>query len=58
MSIGGSVLVSVKAEKILQTLQDENATKKRIETALDLEKKHHTIDAMGEISSGFTCFTR
>ena len=30
----------------------------RLAKLLDLEKKHHTIDAMGEISSGFTCFTR
>jgi len=35
------------AEKILQTLQDNDATKKRIQTALDFVKKHHTIDALG-----------
>jgi len=35
------------ADKILQTLKDQRATKKRIETARDLVKKHHTIDAMG-----------
>ncbi|MCD4678572.1 MAG: glycosyltransferase family 4 protein [Desulfobacula sp.] len=34
-------------DKILQTLQDEDATKQRIETARDFVKKHHTIDAMG-----------
>ncbi len=35
------------AEKILQTLQDEDATKKRVETARNLVKKYHTIDTMG-----------
>ncbi|MDA3791148.1 MAG: glycosyltransferase family 4 protein [Desulfobacula sp.] len=35
------------ADKILQTLQYEYVTKKRVETARDLVKKHHTIDAMG-----------
>jgi len=35
------------ADKILQTLQYEDATKKRIETARDNVEKHHTIDAMG-----------
>ena len=35
------------ADKVLQTLQHEAAARKRIETARDHVKKHHTIDAMG-----------
>ncbi|MBU1343411.1 MAG: glycosyltransferase family 4 protein [Proteobacteria bacterium] len=35
------------ADKILQTLKYKNTTIKRIETARELVKKHHTIDAMG-----------
>lgn len=35
------------ADKILQTLQYEDATKERIETACNHVKKYHTIDAMG-----------
>jgi glycosyltransferase involved in cell wall biosynthesis len=35
------------ADKILQTLQYEVATKERVETARNLVKKQHTIDAMG-----------
>jgi len=35
------------ADKILQTLQYEDATKKCIETARENVGKHHTIDAMG-----------
>jgi len=35
------------AQKILQTLQDEEATKKRVESARNHVRKHHTIDTMG-----------
>ncbi|NOX33289.1 MAG: glycosyltransferase family 4 protein [Deltaproteobacteria bacterium] len=35
------------ADKILQTLQNKDATEKRIKKARDHVKKHHTIDAMG-----------
>lgn len=35
------------ASKILLTLQHEAATKERVQTARDLVKRHHTIDAMG-----------
>jgi glycosyltransferase involved in cell wall biosynthesis len=35
------------ADKILQTLQNKEATSKRVETARANVKKHHTIDAMG-----------
>ena len=35
------------ADKILQTLQDKTATKKRVKTAHELVKKKHSIDTMG-----------
>lgn len=35
------------ADKILQTLQDKTATKKRVETAHELVKNKHSIDTMG-----------
>ncbi|WP_457553709.1 glycosyltransferase family 4 protein [Desulfobacula sp.] len=35
------------ADKLLETLQYEDATKKRVETALEHVKKYHTIDTMG-----------
>ncbi|MCK5695701.1 MAG: glycosyltransferase [Desulfobacula sp.] len=35
------------ADKILQVLQDEDATKQRVQRARDNVIKHHTIDALG-----------
>ncbi len=35
------------ADKIMETLQDNNATNRRIQAAYELVKKHHTIDVMG-----------
>jgi len=35
------------ADKILQTLQDKTATKKRVETAHELVIKKHSINTMG-----------
>ena len=35
------------ADKIMETLQDDNATNKRVKAACELVKKHHTIDVMG-----------
>jgi len=35
------------ADKILQVLQNEDATKKRVQRARDTVIKHHTIDALG-----------
>jgi glycosyltransferase involved in cell wall biosynthesis len=36
------------AKKILTTLEYKNTTKKRVESALEHVKKHHTIDTMGK----------
>ena len=35
------------ADKIMETLQDNNATNKRVKAAYELVKRHHTIDVMG-----------
>ncbi len=35
------------ADKIMETLQDDNTTNKRVKAACELVKKHHTIDIMG-----------
>jgi len=42
-----SMVPSDLADKILQTLQNDNATKKRVKAARSMVKKNHSIDIMG-----------